>query len=157
MLISDIFLCSYHEKYFYSLTDLIHNTIKKCYPQCYSEEVVDFFLGYHSKKELRQKTSKGFFVLAIFNKNVVGCGYLLNDEIGGLYVHPEHQSVGIGSLILDQLIKMAKENKLKAIWLDATPISKNIYLNRGFNLIEKKVMYVGNNAPLEYFYMVKDL
>ncbi len=157
MLQESISICFYKEKYQSSLVNLIHKTIQKSYPHCYSKEVIDFFLKYHSEKALKQKAAESVLLLAKINSEVVGCVYLFKDEIGGLYVDPDYQRYGIGSLLLGHILDIAGKSQLKKVWLDATPVSKDLYMEKGFKLIEKKVMYVKNNAPLEYYYMTKDL
>jgi GNAT superfamily N-acetyltransferase len=150
-------LISFDAKYLKQLSNLIHGTIKSCYPVCYSPEVIDFFLNYHCSKELLRKTQLGNFVLAFIGKRLIGCGYLIKEEIGGIFVHPDYQKRGYGKQILDYLLQQAKTKKLIQVWLDATPIAKDMYLKAGFEVVEKKTDILDNNVPLEYFYMRKVL
>jgi GNAT superfamily N-acetyltransferase len=139
------------------LTCLIHETILQCYPSCYPPEVVEFFIDYHRESEILRKAEEGTVLLAFLQEKLVGCGYLLNDEVGGIYIHPDYQKQGFGKELLNQLLAKAKELALKNVWLDSTPIAKKMYLDAGFVIQEEKVMYVENNAPLEYSYMTKKL
>ena len=91
------------------LSRLVSLTIKKCYPVCYSDEVVQFFLKYHSKEEIVRKSNLGLLLVGHLNSQMVATGYLLNNEIGGLYVLPEYQKKGFGKTMLNRLIVEAKK------------------------------------------------
>lgn len=139
------------------VSQLIHSTIKACFPQIYEPEVIRFFLDYHSEEEIWSKYNKGNFFVAteIDENNVVASGYLLEKEIGGVYVRPAYQRKGYGRKILACLLDLAYSQKIDAVWVDATPLAKGFYLSMGFKLIEKKTDFVGNNVPLDYFRMEK--
>ena len=89
-------------------------------------------------------------------KILIGTGFLLHDEIGGVYVHPDHQRNGVGRLVVDILINKAKENRLNYVWLDSTPLAKSLYLNLGFSVHYGALQMIGN-SPLHYFRMGKKI
>ena len=134
--------------------ELIHTTIKLCYPSVYPPEVVNFFLEYHSADQLLLKAAKGELYLITEGENIIGTGYLIKDEIGGVYIHPEEQKKGYGKKIMEYLIRIAVNKGLERIWLDATPLSKPLYDHMRFTLVRKACDMIGDQ-PLDYYVMEK--
>lgn len=69
--------------------------------------------------------------------------------LGSLYVDSKLRNKGIGSILLNQLIQYAKNNRINKIVLDDMSdnykLPNNIYLKHGFH-------YVNENGPeMEYF------
>jgi GNAT superfamily N-acetyltransferase len=135
---------------------LIQLTIKKCYPEIYPPEVVDFFLGYHSRSQILKKSRTGKLLVIKKNKEIIATGLLTGDELGGVYVNPDLQGNGYGSMMVKQLLKLAKDNKIEKVHLDSTPIAKRMYEKLGFQLMRPAVQMVGK-IPLNYFIMEKEL
>jgi ribosomal protein S18 acetylase RimI-like enzyme len=136
------------------LLGLIHYTIRKCYPQIYAPEVVSYFLEYHSEPEILRRLKTAKYLVIKKDGEIIASGFLDADEMGGVYVHPDFQRSGLGSDIVRSLLKLAMENKVKKVWLDATPIAKKMYENLGFQLVRPAVQMVGD-VPLDYFIMEK--
>lgn len=143
----------FDKKHLTEVVNVIHATIKTCYPEIYAPEVVDFFLDYHSEQNIVKKSSKGEVYTFYLTGELIGTGYLVEDEIGGLYILPNFQNKGYGSEAMNFLLNCARQKGLKNIWIDATPASNPLYLHLGFKLIEEKVMYVEGDVPLPYSYM----
>jgi GNAT superfamily N-acetyltransferase len=137
---------------------LIEQTILLNYPAIYSPDVVNFFLEYHTRSNIELKSKKGDILVGCIEEKIVGVGYLIEKEIGGLYVHPDFQRKGYGEKIVLQLIDFARLKKLDYVWLHSTPTARNFYLNLGFELQEELTDLVGpRNAPLPYFLMKMEL
>ncbi len=130
----------------------VHWTIKKCYPDIYEPAIVNFFLNYHNKSNLQSRLANGIFILGLYGTDVVACGYLLDNEIGGVYINPGYQRQGIGTKLVMELIKIANKKMLKLLWLDATPMALDFYLSIGFELIEKKTDII-KGKKLDYYRM----
>ena len=141
----------------HSVVELMHHTIQVCYPACYKQEVIDFFIDYHKPEEIIRKAKEGKILLAFTDNQLVATGYLVNTEIGGVYVHPNYQHKGIAQKVVEALIHEAKITNLNSVWLESTPIAVKLYKKLGFALDEECIMYVENNTPLPYFHMVKQL
>lgn len=136
---------------------LIHNTINLCYPSIYSPEIIDFFIKYHNSKDLSKKASKGTMLLLFYNESLLVTGYLFKREIGGVYVHPGYQRMGLGKILVSKLLRIATDKKFDHVWLDATPIALDFYKSLGFTVTKECTDYVGNNTPLHYYRMYKKL
>ena len=143
----------FHTKNLKVTIDIIHATVKKCYPEFYSPQVIDFFLEYHNKESLLKKHETGEVYNIVTDSKIVGSGYLVENELGGLYILPEFQGLGLGLKMMNYLLKRAQSQNLSKVWLDATPNSKNFYAKHGFKLIQEETLMVEEKYPLPYFVM----
>jgi ribosomal protein S18 acetylase RimI-like enzyme len=132
--------------------DLIHHTIKSCYPGIYPPKVVNFFLNYHSLQQIQKRRNCGTLLVLISSGEIRGTGFIDGSEMGGVYVHPQHQGKGYGTRLVLRLMEIASEKKLPSIWLDATPLAKPLYDKLGFTLLSPMQQYV-ENSQLDYFKM----
>lgn len=139
-----------------AIRDLIHTTISLCYPSIYPAEVVEFFLSYHSLEDIDLRRRKGKVILLREDQEIRGTGFLIDNEMGGVYIHPDYQRRGYGKAIVLYLLEHAMSLKLDRIWLDATPLAKPLYDKLNFTLISPMVQMV-EKVPLEYFKMEKIL
>jgi GNAT superfamily N-acetyltransferase len=137
---------------------LIEQTILLNYPEIYCSDVVNFFLEYHTQSNIELKSKKGDILVGCIKDKIVGVGYLIEKEIGGLYVHTDFQRNGYGEKIVLQLIELARLKNLDYVWLHSTPTARNFYLNLGFEMQEELTDIVGpRDAPLPYFLMKMEL
>ena len=88
--------------------------------------------------------------------NLIGGSVHMGGEMGGVYVHPGYQRKGYGTIVINNLLDIALEQKLPKIWLDATPFARPLYLKLGFIVINPCVMFI-EGKPLNYFKMEKFL
>lgn len=135
---------------------LIHLTIKACYPSIYPREVINFFLRYHSVKEIKRRADSGLVLVLEENNELRATGFFMEEEMGGVYVHPDFQKKGYGSAIVKKLLEYAIEKKSRYIHLDATPLAKPLYLKMGFDNVGPATQWV-DDVPLHYFRMEKYL
>ena len=131
---------------------LIEETIRRCYPRIYPPSVVDFFLKHHSRHALEKRMQKGTVLVLHEEDHLYGTGFLVENELGGVYVHPDKQGKGFGTEIVLRLLETARKKNLANIWLDATPLAKPLYDKLGFTLVSPMLQLV-NNEPLHYFRM----
>jgi GNAT superfamily N-acetyltransferase len=139
-----------------AVKELIHITIKASYPSIFPQEVVKFFLEYHSVGEIKRRADNGIVLVIEEDKQLRATGFFMEEEMGGVYVHPDFQKHGFGSLIVEKLLEAAQERKCRYFHLDATPLAKPLYLKMGFDLIGPATQWVGD-IPLHYFKMEKFL
>ncbi|MHB9003653.1 MAG: GNAT family N-acetyltransferase [Coriobacteriia bacterium] len=91
---------------------LIHRTIETCYIGVYPSRTVDFFKEFHSPARILERHNDGHVLVACLDGTVVATGALVDDEISGMFVDPERQGRGIGSLIMERLEYWAAEKSL---------------------------------------------
>jgi len=72
-------------------------------------------------------------VLAFVDEVPIGTGRILEDgHIGRIAVLEKHRSLGIGKLIMKELIKWAQEMSLEKVWLSSQWHAHSFYLDLGF-------------------------
>lgn len=82
---------------------ITRRNIKKIYPAYYPKDVVSFFLKHHSDANiLRDIKNNNVYLLEVDGKPV-GTGSISNNEIGRVFVLPECQGRGYGTIIMNQL------------------------------------------------------
>jgi hypothetical protein len=71
--------------------------------------------------------------LAFVDEVPIGTGRILGDgHIGRIAVLEKHRGVGIGKLIMKELIKWAQEMSLEKVWLSSQWHAHSFYLDLGF-------------------------
>ena len=119
------------EEHFEAVKHITHTTIKKIYPLYYPKGVVDFFLQCHNINNLKACIS-GRQVFILEQDGVFAAtGSIMANEIYRMYVLPEYQGNGLGSMLMDFL-----ERKLFAdfsvISLEASLPAFDFYFKRGY-------------------------
>ncbi|KQC30242.1 GNAT family N-acetyltransferase [Flagellimonas eckloniae] len=83
---------------------------------------------------------------------IVGFISMLDNEIGGLFILPTHQSKGIGSLLLEHISQFHTELEVEVF--DENEIGKPFYIKKGFSLIKE---YIQDATNQKVFRMKKTL
>lgn len=104
-------------------------------------------------KELIKKMKKREHFVCEKKEKIIGASILNKNEIRNMYVLPEFQKKGIGSLILKKIEKEAKKNKIKKLFLYTHPKASKFYLKNKFEVIKR--FKDKNNLPVVY--MEKEL
>ena len=72
-------------------------------------------------------------VLAFVNEVPVGTGRILSDgHIGRVAVLEKHRGLGIGKLIMKELVKCAQDKSLEKVWLSSQWHAHSFYLDLAF-------------------------
>ena len=72
------------------------------------------------------------------NNNPIGTGRIdleKQGKIGRLAIVKEFRNKGYGTLILNKLEEIARQNNLTSVWLNAQKASLNFYLKLGYQII----------------------
>jgi ribosomal protein S18 acetylase RimI-like enzyme len=80
-------------------------------------------------------------------------------ELVNLYIHPAHQSNGIGKQLLQQAIQVAAAQHLTTLWLcvwQANQRAVDFYLRFGFTVVGKTEVYV-DHVVFDDWVMQKDM
>ncbi len=138
------------------ISSIVHNTIKAIYPNYYPLEVVDYFLMHHNGENIKKDLENGFVYLLSVNNQFVGTGSIDRDYIGRVYVLPQYQGKGYGSIIMnlleEEIFKISHTSYLTA----ALP-SHDFYLKRGYHPTEYHKLEVENHRVLCYYDMEKTI
>jgi len=147
------------------ISDLLHVIWRPTYGTILSEEQTRFMLStLFSKAKMEQQIleEKHQFVLASFGKQPVGFAAYQNNfnqgheaKLHKLYLLPEKQGMGLGSLFMQQLIQLAKSANQKGLILNvnrANP-AKKFYERLGFKIVEAVDIPIGNGYFMNDFVM----
>ena len=97
-------------------------------------------------QELDKAIQNSWYAVSIYHaENLIGFGRIISDGIHhalivDLIIHPDYQGKGIGSKLLDRLVRKCKENNVRDIQLFAAKDKFEFYERFGF---EKRP----SNAP----------
>ena len=126
----------------------------------YSPEQLAMWADYPRRHfaEFEQLISQGHTLVAVDHINQpIAFGQLHpNNHLTLLYVLPEYSRRGIGKQIYTALEAIALDKGEKILSVTASKVSKELFIQLGFELIEKEVS-LRNNIPFERYNMVKML
>ena len=80
-----------------------------------------------------------------------------NKELSAIYVHPDAVGKGVGSKLLDELEKIAKNRKVFNLTVHATLNAKGFYLAHGYVEQESTFHHLPNGSKLACIRMIKTL
>ena len=119
--------------------------------------------NFYSIENLENQMDKGqVFELLFEDSNVVGfVAYELNcNETGLLKIHkiyllPETQGKGFGKFMIDELIKIAKSNQQKGVFLNVNKYNNAqfFYEKLGFTITKDEVIDIGNDYVMDDYVM----
>ena len=136
---------------------IVQTTINKVYPKYYPEDVVKFFLDYHSIDNISKAISEEYILLIENDSKIIGTGSLIRNEIKRMFVLEEYQGSGYGSLLLEQLEHQAFNECYSTVVLDSSFPAFSLYLKKGYEPIEYKKIITPKKQVLCYYRMLKEL
>lgn len=133
---------------------IVQHTIRKIYPDYYTQAVVDFFSRLHSMDNIIKDIEQSKISILIKNGEIIGTGSHTDNHITRVYVLPEFQGQGFGSYIMNEL-----ERKIFSEYdyceLDASLPACIFYENRCFKTVKHIKYDIGNGAFMIYEIMRK--
>lgn len=133
--------------------DITQRVIKESYSHYYPASVVDFIASFHHKERIKEDMKKGHILLLKSHQgNFAATGTAREEEISRVFVLPEHQGQGMGTLLMNELEKIVFEQHDK-IQLDASLSAKKMYAKRGYVEIGYEVQPIGNGDFVCYSVM----
>lgn len=135
---------------------IVISSIETVYPKYYPIGAVDLYLNYHNPDNIKNDITENK-VYIIFNDGaVIGTVTIFENDISRLYVDPNYQKQGYGTLLLDFAEKIISEKYDRAV-LDCSLPAKNLYLKRGYKEIDYNCIKADNGDFLCYDKMEKIL
>lgn len=137
----------------YVLHLMICDTINTSYSGVYPPRAVCFFKEYHSKKKIIERSTIGEILVLISERNasILATGSLVNSEIVGVFVHPDHQRQGHGKALMDELEKNASAKGLSEVNLSVSLPSRVFYEHLGYDILDERALDVGEGECLKYW------
>ena len=87
---------------------------------------------YYSLEGILELPKDSDFFVIEKDEKVVGTGRLNKNAITTLYLDPKHHKKGIGTLMLNHLLKKAKKQGKKSVHLDSLLQATDFYKKNGF-------------------------
>lgn len=140
--------------------DLAYAIWPNTYGEILSNEQLNYMLdNFYSVENLENQMNVGqIFELLFEDTNIVGfVAYELNCKetnmlkIHKIYLLPETQGKGFGKYMIDEVVKIAKNNNQKGIFLNVNKYNKAkfFYEKLGFNVVKDEVIDIGNNYVMD--------
>ena len=96
------------------------------------------------------KDDIAWHIVALENEKVIGCVLLapLNEEnseaqLMQMAVHPDFQRKGIGKLLVEEVLNIARENSISSVKCHSRAKAVDFYLKMGFNIYGEPFEEVG--------------
>ena len=96
-------ICLAHNDQADIVKEIVDQTIREVYPKYYPEEVVQFFLEWHSLAHIKKDVTEGRVWFVLQDGKIVGTGTIDGNTITRVYVLPECQGTGAGSAMMEHL------------------------------------------------------
>lgn len=148
-----------------NIQEIAHKTWPVAYGQILSTAQVDYMLEmiYSTETLNDNMTNKGhLFLLAKEGADCLGFAscehhYLEKNttRLHKLYLLPEAQGKGIGKLLLDKVVFLAKENHSDRISLNVNKFNKafSFYKKTGFEIVAEEILEIGNGFVMDDYKM----
>ena len=133
---------------------ITRQTIAAIYPRYYPAGAAAFFQAHHSRERIADDLTAGLVYLAMDGDTSVGTVTLHGNEIGRLFVLPQHQGRGAGRLLM-QFAEETLFARHDTIVLHASLPAKRIYLKHGYREAAYHILETDNGDFLCYDEMVK--
>jgi N-acetylglutamate synthase-like GNAT family acetyltransferase len=136
---------------------LIDRTITACYAS-YPIEFRQHWVEEHNPQQhLLTESTEGYTLIIESNKQMIGTGTLLHDKIKRVFIHPDYQRKGYGTLVMQKLEQQARTNAIKMIRLSATSPSKPFFERLGYQLICEHNFKDESLKRFRYYHMEKEI
>ncbi len=144
------------ESDFELVRSIVSRTISAVYSAFYPEDVVRFFLDHHDDHAiLRDIADDNVFLLDV-DGETVGTGTIHGNEITRVFVSPEHQRKGYGTLIMSELESIIARTS-RIVRLDSSLPGYRLYLRLGYRPIAYRMISTPGGQVLCYHEMEKTL
>lgn len=134
---------------------LVQTTIKEIYKNYYSDEAVKFFLDLHNPENISADILSGKVYVAVHDNDVVGTGTADGEHIKRLFVLPEFQGQGVGTMLMDHLeAEIIKD--YGCVRLDSSLPAGKFYHDRGYVTEKYAEIRLENGKVLAYEIMCRN-
>lgn len=138
-----------------TICNIVMSTKSAIYPHFYTQAVVDFFGRLHSLENIKEDIKEGMVDILCVDGIMIGTGSRTGNHITRVYVLPEYEGKGYGSVIMEHL-----EDDIFAEYdecvLDASLPATLFYEHRGYITMEHRQHDIGNGEVMIYEIMRKN-
>ncbi|MBA2665128.1 MAG: GNAT family N-acetyltransferase [Bradymonadaceae bacterium] len=114
----------------------------------------------HSKVETYRNAIRGCFetlYVALLGERVIGFSALATRELRALYVDPDMAGHGYGKALLNATEKFAVNDRMKALYLDASLNAVHFYQSQGYEILRPAHVELPDGTELPSLRMKKTL
>lgn len=133
---------------------IVWHTKNVIYPDYYTRAVVEYIDRYYTYDIIKNDIDQGRTRVLVRDGKIIGTGSRVGNHIMRVYVLPEFQGQGFGSVIMDEL-----ENEIFADFddceLEASLPACIFYENRGYKTVKHVKEDIGNRKCMIYEIMRK--
>ncbi len=148
--------------------EIAFQTWPDTFKEILSEEQITYMLNWMYDLELLKKQINGShsFYLAEWEQKPIGFLGMEHHhpdngvaKIHKIYILPDHQGKGVGKILLDHAIDIARTKGMSAIMLNVNRFNKAVdfYAKHQFKVIREEVIDIGNGYIMDDFVMQYDL
>ncbi len=140
------------------LRDLYYNTITKVNSQDYDQDQITAWAQTADNLDsLRQRIKQQYFLICYdLNERIVGFVSLEDSYLDLLYVHYQYQHRGVGSLLIQNILQFARQNRQIEITTEASITAKPFFESQGFQVLKEQQIQI-NSVFLKNYLMNKEL
>ncbi|MCG3181751.1 MAG: hypothetical protein BIFFINMI_04151 [Phycisphaerae bacterium] len=120
---------------------------------CYAPDVVDGLADGNSPAAVLARQSKQTDYVGLIDGRVVGMIGLKRNEIGHLFVHPDHDRRGIGRSLVAFAMACFRQAGHREMIVMSSLNAVDFYARFGFVSERRGSFPLGNGCPLEYVFM----
>ena len=139
-----------------TVKNMVHRTIKECYPECFSENVVDFFLNLHLEEAIKDDLINANVYLMESDGYLVGTGTIKDNVIKRLFILPQYQHHKFGTELLQCLDDELAVNDIFTAAVDAHEQVRGWYQAMGYAVLSEQIVDI-NGETLPYYHMEKQV
>ncbi len=134
---------------------LVYKTIQEVYSKYYRDEAVDFFINLHNQETIVNDINNKIVYVLVLGNEVIGTGTIKKNHITGVYILPEYQGKGMGSILMDYLEDIVVK-EYGSVWIEASLPAGRFYHRRGYVTKEYQEYVLENEKILVYEVMCKN-
>jgi ribosomal protein S18 acetylase RimI-like enzyme len=146
------------------IQEIAHKTWPITYGAILSREQLDYMMDlmYSNESLLEQLKTKPLFFLAQDEDSFLGFTSCENNyqnnkvtRIHKIYILPEAQGKGVGKVLIEKVMAIAKENQSEVISLNVNKFNKAVtfYQKIGFEIASEEDLDIGNGYLMEDYKM----
>ena len=134
---------------------IVKHTKEVIYPDYYTKAVMDFFGSLHSIDNIKKDIEQNRISVLAANGMIIGTGSHTDDHITRVYVLPEYQGHGYGSMLMDELEKEIFKSFDCCVLETFLPVCI-FYENRGYKTVRHVKEDIGGGKCMIYEIMRKE-
>ena len=145
------FVGNYDKKYLKQIVELFINTVHNINKKDYTKEQLNAWANPDYDLEIWEKRfEKSKPYLCIFEDKIVGFCEYYDRYIDCFYVHFKYQNCGIGKLLLNHILNLAKNENIDKIKVDASITAKPFFEKFGFKDVRENLVKRGNQELINF-------